>query len=387
MTKMDTGHRERLRKRFLSGEEGSHTDEALLELLLTYAIPQKDVQPLAKGLISKLGSLKSVLSADIETLSNFDGIKVHSATLLKLIDWIRLHRSSGTATTGKSVHQQILQSTLFESLERRSTEVSATKETRSKPTKRVTSRRGTGLFSKAVLKEAIDLIPKLPDIDSLDHVREFLRKNLHFSAQQTRKRYADYIVFRMFPHGHADKALRQFARRYPNRQELKDVCFYRFCKAEPLMLEIYENLFLPSVGVGRLKRESLREYLHQRFPSSKSIKDSAKAIVDALVAGGITRADYTTVSFSYRDILLPSFAFILHSEFQEPGMYDIAKLESNRAIRAMLWNPNRILSSLYELRNQGIISKISEIDNIRQFTTRWTLDDLIAKLPDEKGRS
>jgi len=153
------------------------------------------------------------------------------------------------------------------------------------------------------------------------------------------------------------------------------------------MLEIYENLFLPSVGVGRLKRESLREYLHQRFPSSKSIKDSAKAIVDALVAGGITRADYTTVSFSYRDILLPSFAFILYSEFQEPGMYDIAKLESNRAIRAMLWNPNRILSSLYELRNQGIISKISEIDNIRQFTTRWTLDDLIAKLPGEKGRS
>lgn len=387
MAKIDTGHRERLRNRFLKREEGAHTDEALLELILTYAIPQRDVQPLAKELIAKLGGLKNVLSADIEILCNFDGIKVHSATLIKLIDWIRLHPSSGAPPAGRSFHQQPLQSTLFESLERGLIETGHVKETQPKPPQKAPSRRGTGLFSQAVVKEAIDLIPKLTNIETLGQVREFLRKNLHFSSQQTRNRYANYIILRMFPHGHADIALRQFARRYPNRQELKDVCFYRFCKAEPLMFEIYENLFLPSIGVGRLKRESLREYLHQRFPSSKSIKDSAKAIVDALVAGGITRADYTTVSFSYRDILLPSFAFILHSEFQEPGMYDIAKLESNLAIRAMLWNPNRILSSLYELRNQGIISKISEIDNIRQFTTRCTLDDLIAKLPGEKGRS
>lgn len=383
---MDSGHRERLRKRFLSGEAGAHTDEALLELILTYAIPQRDVQPLAKELIAKFGSLKSVLSADIDALCNLDGIKVHSATLLKLIDWIRLHPLSGTSPASRSFHQQPLQSTLFESLERRSIETDHVKETQRKPLPRVPSRRGTGLFGKAVLKETIDLIPKLQDIDSLDQAREFFRRNLHFSAQQTRRRYADYIAFRMFPHGNVDKALRQFARRYPNRQELKDVCFYRFCKAEPLMLEIYENLFLPSIGVGRLKRESIRDYLHQRFPSSKSIKDSTKAIVDASVAGGITKADYTTVSFSYRDILLPSFAFILHSEFQEPGMYDITKLESNRVIRAMLWNPSRIMPSLYELRNQGIISKISEIDNMRQFTTRWTLDELVTKISGEKGR-
>jgi DNA repair protein RadC len=42
-----TGHRDRLRERFLRGEESALTDEKLLELLLTYAIPQKDVRPLA----------------------------------------------------------------------------------------------------------------------------------------------------------------------------------------------------------------------------------------------------------------------------------------------------------------------------------------------------
>jgi len=49
------GHRERLRMRFLDGEAGSQNDDALLELLLTYAIPQCDVQekPLAARASSK----------------------------------------------------------------------------------------------------------------------------------------------------------------------------------------------------------------------------------------------------------------------------------------------------------------------------------------------
>jgi DNA repair protein RadC len=61
-------------------------------------------------------------------------------------------------------------------------------------------------------------------------------------------------------------------------------------------------------------------------------------------------------------------------------MYDIGKLEKNRIVRAMLWNPERLLASLFELRNQGIISKVSEIDTIRQFTTRYALEDAIKHL-------
>ena len=89
--KSKTGHRERLKAHFATGEDGAYTDEALLELLLTYAIPQRDVQPLAKKLLATFGSLSAVLSADIVTLCNQEGIKEHSAILLKLTDWIRKH--------------------------------------------------------------------------------------------------------------------------------------------------------------------------------------------------------------------------------------------------------------------------------------------------------
>jgi len=97
-------------------------------------------------------------------------------------------------------------------------------------------------------------------------------------------------------------------------------------------------------------------------------------------AGGIANTDRTKISFAYREIPVASFAFVLHSEFPEPGMYDIRKLDENRMIRAMLWNPERLLHALYELRNEGLISKVSEIHNIRQFTTKHTLSGVVKQI-------
>jgi len=37
---------------------------------------------------------------------------------------------------------------------------------------------------------------------------------------------------------------------------------------------------------------------------------------------------------------------------------------------------------LYELRNQGLITRVSEIDTVRQFTTKYTPESLIAHLPE-----
>ena len=57
------GHRERLRERFrLDGLQGFAPHEAL-ELLLTYAIPRINVNPLAHRLIDHFGGLPGVLEA------------------------------------------------------------------------------------------------------------------------------------------------------------------------------------------------------------------------------------------------------------------------------------------------------------------------------------
>ena len=367
-------HRQRLRDRFASGEDSSRSEEALLELLLTYAIPQKDVQPLAKRLLSEFGCFSSLLETPMETLSQSDGIKENSAVLLKLVDWIR--QNYGPKQPGRETVKAPTQASLFEVIAPEKTEQQASIIAESRREK-VAPRRGTLKFSNAVLKDAIQILPSLPDSESLDEMRSFLRANLHFSGEQTRHRYANYITRRMFPDGYADGPLRSFSKAFPDTQELRDVCFYRFLQSEPLEVEIIEDIILPNLGTGRLSRDRIRKRLAEKFPEARSIVDCGKAIVDALTAAGVAKADRTKISFAYRDIPVASFAFVLHSEFPESGMYDIRKLEENHMIRAMLWNPERLLHALYELRNRGLISKVSEIDNIRQFTTKHTLAGVV----------
>ncbi|MCX5906242.1 MAG: hypothetical protein NTY64_03395, partial [Deltaproteobacteria bacterium] len=57
----------------------------ILELLLTYAIPRKDVKPFAKELIKRFGSLSGVLDASPKELQEVAHIGPISATLIALV--------------------------------------------------------------------------------------------------------------------------------------------------------------------------------------------------------------------------------------------------------------------------------------------------------------
>mgnify|MGYP001781201389 CR=1 FL=1 len=78
------GHREKMRRRFLeTGLEGFADHEAL-ELLLYYAIPRRDTNPIAHRLMDRYGSLTAVLSAPAEDLKKVEGIGESAAVLLKV---------------------------------------------------------------------------------------------------------------------------------------------------------------------------------------------------------------------------------------------------------------------------------------------------------------
>lgn len=98
-------HRERLRKRFQqAGVKGLH-DYELLELLLTYAIPRKDVKPVAKELIKRFGSLAGVLDASSKELEDTYGFGSASATLVRLVKEV-----SGEYLAEKMKHKDLLTS-------------------------------------------------------------------------------------------------------------------------------------------------------------------------------------------------------------------------------------------------------------------------------------
>ena len=85
MASIHKGHRDRVKQEFLQGGLEPFSDVRALELLLFYALPQGDVNPLAHTLLDTFHSLSGVLDASLEDLKRVPGIGEHTAILLKLV--------------------------------------------------------------------------------------------------------------------------------------------------------------------------------------------------------------------------------------------------------------------------------------------------------------
>ncbi|MAS87750.1 MAG: hypothetical protein CMH30_07240 [Micavibrio sp.] len=80
-----TGHRDRLRQRFLQAGAEALADYELLELILFIAIPRKDVKPLAKELIAIFKTFNGVFHASREELLHVTGVSETTATAIQSV--------------------------------------------------------------------------------------------------------------------------------------------------------------------------------------------------------------------------------------------------------------------------------------------------------------
>lgn len=93
-----SGHRGRMRKRFLASEPDNFYEHELLELLLFYVRPVINTNGLAHDLIQRFGNLVSVFGADRKALESADGIGSEAALFLKLMDELSLDYLSHSHT-------------------------------------------------------------------------------------------------------------------------------------------------------------------------------------------------------------------------------------------------------------------------------------------------
>jgi DNA repair protein RadC len=113
------GHRQRLKARFVSDLGRSMPDYELLELLLTYALPRRDVKPLAKELIRHYLNLANVLVAPPDELMNLKGVGSSAAVLLaavhacaKKITWENLENRDVPIFTDKKMIAEFCRSSI-----------------------------------------------------------------------------------------------------------------------------------------------------------------------------------------------------------------------------------------------------------------------------------
>lgn len=82
--KLHTGHRQRLKDKVRESGLKVLKDHEVLELLLTYTIPQKDTNPTGHKLLETFGNLAGVLNADYKDLKKVKGVGEETALFLSL---------------------------------------------------------------------------------------------------------------------------------------------------------------------------------------------------------------------------------------------------------------------------------------------------------------
>ena len=79
------GHRSRLKQKWLENNPKNFLDYELVELLLFYTIPRRDVKPLAKKLLNHFASFNKLIFATKESAIQIDELNTNTCIILSLI--------------------------------------------------------------------------------------------------------------------------------------------------------------------------------------------------------------------------------------------------------------------------------------------------------------
>ena len=226
------------------------------------------------------------------------------------------------------------------------------------------------VFANDEIANSLELLPETAKYQTLEAFKQFLNEKLPYNAAETRLRRANYILERFYPSGKLDIPLTYFIARCSSQTDLKAIVFYHILQAEPIAAKVAEEFIWPALPLGRVERESMREFILRYLPEAgaSSQKNMLRALFYTYDLLGVGSTNDTTLRFQLHKGTLETFLYILTSEFPKPGIYSFEALFNGPLQRWMLWDREWIRQQLYNLQDFGILTKVSEIDTVRQFT-------------------
>lgn len=241
----------------------------------------------------------------------------------------------------------------------------------SRPAKRKASKeRRMRVFANDEIANSLAFLPQAENFQSLEEFQRYLYEKLPYNASETRIRRARNIIERLYPEGDINTSLTYYAARCTSQADLQPVVFYHVLKAEPIAAKIADELIWPALPLGRVEREQVNEFILRYLPDVKtaSLEKIYESISHTYALTGVGVVDKKGFRFQLRQGSLESFLYILTSEFHESGIYSFESLYSSPLHKWLLWDREWMRLQLYNLQDFSILSKVSEIDTVRQFT-------------------
>jgi DNA repair protein RadC len=320
-----------------------------LELLLSYAIPRKDVKPIAKALIQRFGDLQNITSQSISELETIKGIGEVSAIYLLLIGNL-LRRQDMEV---KELDMNKPQMNLFD----------VQKFDQQKP-------QSIKLFANDEIANSLEYLSEAYSYPDKESFEAFLVDTLPYNSGTTRKRRARYILSRFLNYPGIQNPLTYLFSATSSEEAKRNALFYVIQKQELIAYYFAEEVIWPNLAMGFVTKAQISNFVSRYFPeaSEKTIYEIQKALINTYGLLDKGRVENDQLLFSLQNADLESFLFVLTSEYPQPETIPFEKIMNGFVHQHMLWHRDWIKDQLYRLRELKIISKIAEIDFLKKFT-------------------
>ncbi len=228
-------------------------------------------------------------------------------------------------------------------------------------------------------EESVQAIKDSLRFDSYPAFAEHVFNTLPQNSPQTRHRYTNLIGRWFFPDRQLPSLPGRVWTAYGDEKILRDVMRAYVLSQEPVVAAFIERFILPAPPGTELQASLFRTYIEETYGESK--ENSRKRLTRTLrELGFIARIGQTWFT---QAIPRPATAFLLllHERFAPtPRIVSLAQTLAD----PLWWQvgyhaPAEVRETLHDAAAAGLIARFVAVDQLEQITTRYTLDEWLAR--------
>jgi len=234
---------------------------------------------------------------------------------------------------------------------------------------------------KPLWKETLDLVVHIDDVAIFTNAKA-IENLLHFNSQESRARYSRAIATR-FRRLDSQVLLDfyQLVKMELPADTIEQIWRILYCKVEAIFSQMYLDLIWPREPGHSISRNEIRSYIQTTFPQQ------SKMLYEMLTlcfgqAGYLSpqgKQDLIVVGFANLEDALIIATHLLMA--REPRTIKMTEIEANPYWKYLGYKKfDHVRIAFRNAEAKGTIMRYAVVDHLEQITTRYTWQELLAKL-------
>lgn len=234
-------------------------------------------------------------------------------------------------------------------------------------------------FTHPLVQESLRFLPDAVDHPDSVSFRDHVAEQLHYNSRTTRLRFAQYIAQRYSFNGRMNLDLARALRKFGASRTGREILYFEMLQSVPLLLEI-AALWLAEAPVEGGPREDLLRFLEPRLAGRAPGEIATSAVTAFRECGKLASPKLAVYAPVWSDPSLPAFLYALARLYPEGGIVPVEALAGAPFFRGMLWRRSAVDGLLNDAWRDGHLSKVSQLDQVHQFSLEGTGDERLARL-------